>query len=73
MVKIKRSQIIGEVEVCPYCMDEIGNRDVCCGEVHFETAYVVEEYFRGKPFGMYYLENEIEFIPEDYIDSNNNI
>lgn len=58
-MKIKRSQIIDEVTVCPYCMDEVGNKIACCGEVHFEKGYLVEEYWRGKPCPVVYLPSEI--------------
>jgi len=28
-------QTDNDIEVCPYCYHERGNKQVCCGEVHF--------------------------------------
>lgn len=30
------------VELCPYCCSERGSKRMCCGEVHFESHYVVD-------------------------------
>lgn len=40
-----------KVTVCPYCMDEQGDKLSCCGEVHFETAYLINDE--------YILESEV--------------
>ena len=34
-------EVLDEVVACPYCGDEKRNKQVCCGEVHFETMFVV--------------------------------
>jgi hypothetical protein len=54
MVKLKLSQIIESVSVCPYCMNDYdGNWRGCCGEAHCEEAVVTADY-------ECYLESEIE-------------
>ena len=41
--KIKEDDIADVVTVCPYCMNEVGNKTSCCGEscAHFEEAYLL--------------------------------
>ena len=41
MKKVLLSDITDTVVVCPYCMNEAGSRNTCCGEIHFEVAYEV--------------------------------
>ena len=56
MIKIKESEVESEITVCPYCMNEVraDPHMGCCGEVHAERAYVLNN-------GECYLESEIEF------------
>lgn len=60
--KIKQSDVVDEVLVCPYCMNErtYENRG-CCGEssTHFEKALVTKDEL--------FLESEVEIVPDlDY-------
>ena len=56
MIKIKKTDIVDEVTVCPYCMDDYTGI-VCCGENHPELAYITKD-------GNCYLDNEIEIVSE---------
>jgi hypothetical protein len=40
-MKINIVEIVDCVEACPYCQKERNNKRVCCGEVHFEPAFVL--------------------------------
>lgn len=40
-IKVKESEILEEISMCPYCGDE-ETRDSCCGEVHFEPGVRLE-------------------------------
>lgn len=40
------------VTFCPYCMQPQNNKTSCCGEVYFETDYIVD--------GEYYLESDLK-------------
>jgi hypothetical protein len=53
MKQLQVSEIIDEVVVCPYCMNEARGTS-CCGEssAHFETAYVTQDET--------YLASEVE-------------
>lgn len=56
LIKLKESDIKEETHVCPYCMDEIGEKIGCCGEAgHDELAYITSD-------GDCYLESEVELI-----------
>lgn len=59
MNTIEKSKIEEIITVCPYCMECANNKRVCCGEVHFETAYVVD--------GEYYLESEVHVSNKDSV------
>ena len=39
----QKNQIEYETEACPYCFRLRHNKRVCCGEVHFEEAYVMTD------------------------------
>jgi hypothetical protein len=39
--KITSVEIVDMIEACPYCEKEKNNKRVCCGEVHFEPAFVL--------------------------------
>lgn len=57
LIKIKESDIKEEVYVCPYCMEDVGNKVSCCGEssCHFEDAIVTVDY-------ECYLLSDIEIV-----------
>jgi len=56
MKTFKESEIDEKYDkVCPYCMNE-SNKDVCCGEVHFEPGYEID--------GEMYLASEVKIIKE---------
>ncbi len=42
MDQIKRSEILDEEMVCVYCM-QTQTGFSCCGENHFETAYITKD------------------------------
>jgi hypothetical protein len=44
-ITIKESDIKEEVYVCPYCMEDAGDKIGCCGEssCHFEHAIVTKD------------------------------
>ena len=55
--KLKVSDIVEEITVCPYCMDEkVEHGRGCCGEssCHFAKAYVTKDAC--------YLEHEVEVV-----------
>ena len=54
MQKLRENEILEEIQVCPYCMN-IPRSFSCCGENHFENAYLTvnDEVF---------LESEVEII-----------
>jgi hypothetical protein len=58
MKTLKRSEIIEERGVCPYCMNfvELTPTDCCCSEVHGELGYVTKDEV--------YLKSEVT-IEED--------
>lgn len=61
MIEITDDQIVDKVECCVYCGD-LWNRQKhaigCCGEVHFEDYYVLEN-------GEYVLKNECVLVERE--------
>lgn len=62
MIKLKESDIIDEITVCPYCMNDAGSKSGCCGEssAHFAEAYITKAQ-------ECYLISEVELISNDDI------
>ena len=57
MYKLYESEILEEITVCPYCMNDWSDKkDMfgCCGENHPETAFITKNEC--------YLESEVDII-----------
>jgi len=63
--KLKKSDVVDVVTVCPYCMNDAGSKSGCCGEssAHFAEAFVTK-------YGDAYLISEVKLVDDDRNDQS---